>query len=102
MKAPWFAGSFNDGVLIDIYVQPNSKFNRISGTHGQCLKIQLMSAPIEGKANEALRKFISKTLNTSKSHVRIIKGEKSRYKRIFVKNIQQTDVLDILPESAKN
>lgn len=76
----------NGGVVIRILVQPKASKNEIVGFQADELKIRLTSPPVEGAANELCRKFLAKRLRMPKSDIHILSGEKSRHKRLFIKN----------------
>lgn len=63
-------------------VQPGASKNSISGYYGDSLKICLNAPPVDGKANEELIKFLSKTLDIPKSAILIMSGETSRSKLV--------------------
>ena len=65
---------------LSLYIQPGAKKTEISGTHDGRLKIRVNAPPVDGAANEALIKFLSKELGISKSRVTLVSGEKSRMK----------------------
>ncbi|MDA1019932.1 MAG: DUF167 domain-containing protein [Cyanobacteria bacterium] len=46
------------------------------------MKIKLNSPPVDGAANKALIKFLAKYFTVSPSRLKIVKGEKSRYKLV--------------------
>lgn len=69
--------------VIKIKAIPNAKKNRIVQQEG-ILKVYLTSPPIDGKANKALVKILSKYFKVKKSHVRIKKGEKTKQKLIEI------------------
>lgn len=80
----------DDGVWCDLMIKvtPNASRNHITqilddGT----IKMSLATPPVEGKANDALRKFLSKILDVPVSNIRIIRGEKSRNKLIRIKGV---------------
>ncbi len=52
--------------------------------HGDALKIRLAAPPVEGKANEALIKFVAETLRLPKSAVNLKSGQTSRCKVLEV------------------
>jgi len=56
----------------------------VAGTHGETLKIRLAAPPVEGKANEALVRFIAARLGLRLSEVRLVRGENSREKTVRV------------------
>ncbi len=70
-----------------VYIQPGSRKSEICGVHDGNIKIKIQSPPVDGKANEALIAFLSKLLGVSKSSISVISGEKSRVKKIRIKNI---------------
>ncbi|MFH0926379.1 MAG: DUF167 domain-containing protein [bacterium] len=90
-----------EGILFDAYIQPNASRNIICGEYNNALKICLTSPPVEGAANEACIKFLSKSLKISKSQIKIIKGEHQRKKQIFVKGVD-LEQLTILLQLKKN
>lgn len=81
--------SHNNGrIYLSIYVQPGAKKTAVDGVHHGHLKIRLAAPPIEGKANDALCRFLKEILKISRKDIAIVKGEKSRIKTVA---IRQTD-----------
>lgn len=68
---------------IKIKLLPRSSINQIVETDetGE-IKIKIKSPPVDGEANKELIKFLSKEWDIPKSHIKIIKGEKSKHKLI--------------------
>lgn len=81
-----------DGVVLTLHIQPGAKRTECAGLHGEALKIRLAAPPVDGKANEALVAFLSKTLGVSKSSVELISGETSRAKRVRVERVDADEV----------
>lgn len=75
----------NEAVIINVYVQPGAKRTEIVGLYGDSLKIRLTSLPIDGRANDALLNFIAHLFDVSLSQVEIIRGSKSRHKKVTVR-----------------
>lgn len=72
-----------------IRATPNSKRSEIIGWDedpvvGPVLKVRVAAPPVEGKANEELRSFLSKTLGLSRSQVVMEKGDSSRLKTFVI------------------
>jgi uncharacterized protein (TIGR00251 family) len=84
-----------DGVSLTIHVQPNAKRTQSVGWHGDALKIRLASPPIDGAANEALCRFLSRQLDVPMANVIIRSGHSARRKRIFVREISRRQVMTI-------
>jgi len=72
----------NDTVIVNLYVQPGAKRTEVVGFHGDELKIRLTSQPIDGRANDALLKFVAKTFDVPRRNVALIRGGKSRHKKL--------------------
>jgi hypothetical protein len=68
------------GVRLTVHAQPGAKRTEVSGLHGEALKVRIQAPPLEGRANEELIRFLADTLNVPRSHVTLVRGEKSRSK----------------------
>ena len=73
---------------IAVQVMPNAGRSEVAGEVEGALKIRLKALPIEGRANEALVKFIADKLGVSKSRVSVTHGLTSRLKRLEVQTEQ--------------
>lgn len=74
----------DDIVTLTLHVQPGAKRSEISGLHGDALKIRLAAPPVEGRANEALLKFIAGLFDVPLRQVELRHGGQSRHKVIAV------------------
>jgi len=63
---------------------PNAKQSEIVGWEGQTLKVRIAAPPIEGKANEALIKFLADSIGCAPSEIQILKGQSSKNKLLDV------------------
>jgi uncharacterized protein (TIGR00251 family) len=70
--------------LIKVYLQPKSSKNEMVGPYRDGIKVKVTAPPIEGKANEALIRFLSKELGISPSSIEMIKGHHSREKTLRI------------------
>lgn len=52
--------------------------------HGEAIKIAVREAAQDGKANEALIRFVAALLDCPKQRVAVTTGQSSRRKRLFV------------------
>ncbi len=71
---------------IEVKVIPAAKKNAIR-QEDQHLKVYLTATAVDGKANEALIKFLAEQYEVRKSQIEIIKGLKSRRKIIIIRDI---------------
>ena len=73
-----------------VRVQPNARQNQIVGFKEGVLRIRIAASPAEGKANDALIKFLSDCLGVSKSRLSIEKGLTGRTKTISIRRLSQS------------
>jgi hypothetical protein len=73
-----------DVISLTLHVQPGAKRSEIAGLHGEALKIRLAAPPVEGRANEALLKFIAALFDVPLRQVELRQGGQSRHKVIAV------------------
>ena len=74
----------DDDLLLNLYVQPNTKKDELIGEYGNNLKIRITALPVENKANKHLIKFLAKTFSVSSTKVELLKGENQRIKRVKI------------------
>ncbi|MCF7848965.1 MAG: DUF167 family protein [Kiritimatiellales bacterium] len=82
---PWFEEKDGD-IVINLRIIPRAAKNAVQGLHGDALKIRLQAPPVEGKANQALVKFLSKHWKIPRADIEILSGETGRNKRIRIRN----------------
>ena len=70
-----------------VRVQSRASRDEIVGEHQNGLKIRLAAPPLDGRANEALRKLLASRLKVPLAAVRIASGERSRTKRVQVRGV---------------
>ena len=83
MSAGWYQRS-GDIITLVLHVQPGAKQTGVAGLHGEALKIRLAAPPIEGRANEALLRYIADRFGVPLRNVELKQGGQSRHKRIAV------------------
>ncbi len=84
------------GIIFSVWVQPGSSRNEVSGIKESSLVVKLMAPPYENKANSALRQYLADILKIKLRDVELIKGEKSRNKTVFIKNLRKIYLENIL------
>ena len=80
----WFRLAADGRITLTLHIQPGAKKTEFAGLHGDALKIRLAAPPVDGKANEALVKFVAETLKLPKSAVNLKSGQTSRRKVLEV------------------
>lgn len=73
-----------DAITLTLHLQPGAKRSEVAGLHGEALKIRLAAPPIEGRANEALLRFIAERFDVPLRNVELKQGAQSRHKRVEV------------------
>lgn len=86
-----------DGVVFWIEVKPRSRKNEIVDVREGALRLRITAPPLEGAANEACRKLLSKILGISKTSITIKKGETAHKKLIHCRNLTTQDILARIP-----
>jgi uncharacterized protein (TIGR00251 family) len=79
----WFRRS-GDILTLTLHVQPGAKRTDVAGLHGDALKIRLAAPPIEGRANDALLKFIAEAFGVPLRQVELKQGGQSRHKVVAI------------------
>jgi uncharacterized protein (TIGR00251 family) len=73
-----------DVITLTLHIQPGAKRTDVAGLHGEALKIRLAAPPIEGRANDALLKFIAESFGVPVRQVELKQGGQSRHKVVAV------------------
>ena len=81
---PVWCRRFDGGVELAIRVQPGAKRSEVVGLVGSELKVRVAAPPVDGKANQALGRFLASELGVGKRAVEIVRGERSRSKVVRV------------------
>ena len=71
-------------ITLTLHVQPGAKRTDVAGLHGEALKIRLAAPPIEGRANEALLRFIAESFGVTLRQVELKQGGQSRHKIVAI------------------
>lgn len=95
MSASWYQIR-NDVLTLTLHVQPGAKRTEVVGLHGDALKIKLAAPPVEGKANEALLRFVADTFGVPLRNVELKQGGLSRHKVIAISG-SKFHPLDLFP-----
>ena len=72
------------GLIFKVHIQPRAAANQIAGVREDALKIRITAPPVDGEANKACIRLLSKQLKLPKSDLEIIAGAASRTKKILI------------------
>lgn len=88
----WFRAAGDGRLTLTLHIQPGAKKTEFAGLHGDALKIRLAAPPVDGKANEALIRFVAETLGLPKSAVHLKSGQTSRRKVLEVQGAKLSSI----------
>lgn len=77
----------DDGVIIDVYVQPGATRAAQRGRHGDAFKISVTEPAREDRANRALERFLAELFGLRASQVTVRSGHTSRSKRVHLRGV---------------
>jgi uncharacterized protein (TIGR00251 family) len=74
--------------LVNIHVTPNAPQTKMDGLYGEegkeSLRVRLHALPVDGKANEALVKWLAKELGVAQREVTLVRGQTARRKQLRI------------------
>jgi uncharacterized protein len=70
-----------------IRVQPRAKRTEIAGERGGAVVIRVAAPPVDGKANDAVRRLIAQRLGVPRSAVEVVRGESARDKLVRIEGL---------------
>ena len=81
------------GSALPVRVTPRARRNEVVDIlSDNTIKIRLTAPPVEGKANEALIKFLSDLLEVPKSRIEIVAGATGRDKLVSIINMDTEEI----------
>jgi uncharacterized protein (TIGR00251 family) len=80
------------GVRLTVRVQPRASDSRVTGVHGDALKVRLTAPPVDGAANEALVELLAGTFGIPTRAVTIVAGMSSRTKVVQLEGVTEDRV----------
>lgn len=83
-RTSWYRWE-GDDLLLSLRVQPRAKRDELAEPMGDHLRVRITAAPVEGKANAHLRRFLARLFRVPASRVELLGGELARTKRLRVR-----------------
>jgi|SRR5882757_2005600 len=80
---PWIR-SDPAGVLLALRVQPGARRSALIGQYGERLKVAVQAPPVDGKANEALLRYLGSCLDLRPGVMHLVAGAGSRDKSVLI------------------
>ena len=91
-EAPWMS----DEALIAVRVTPRSSKDELLGWQDGTLRVKLRALPVDGRANEALCRYLASLLGVAASDVDVVSGTTARIKRLLVRGLSLEAVMTAL------
>lgn len=77
---------------LQVRVTPRAGRNEVVGWRDDVLLVRLAAPPLDGKANDALLRFLAETLNVPPWDLALTRGHRSRLKRVVVDGLSPHEV----------
>lgn len=81
-ERPFLRVQPDGGVLLELSVSPNARRTQAQGVHGGRLRVRLAAPPVDGKANEALLRWLAEELQAGRQAVTLVRGASARLKQV--------------------
>ena len=87
--------------MISVLVIPRSTQNKMLRQADGTVRAWVTAPPVEGEANEAVRRLLAETLGVSRSLVSLKRGSKSRTKFFEVSGLGDQEIFERIPEVSR-
>ncbi|HAT34065.1 MAG TPA: hypothetical protein DCW29_25450 [Janthinobacterium sp.] len=87
MSKAW-CSALPGGVRVAVQITANAKKTEVIGVLDDVLKVKLHAQPIEGKANEALIRFLADTLSVPRSAITLTHGHTNKRKLLEIMSLK--------------
>ena len=69
-----------DDVLVRVRAQPRARATEVAGVRDGALVVRVSAPPVEGRANDAIRRAVAKAAGVPQSRVELVRGATARDK----------------------
>jgi uncharacterized protein (TIGR00251 family) len=76
-----------DGITLRVRVRPRAARTALAGWREGALVVRLTAPPVEGRANQALARFLGGLLDVAPSAVTVVRGASGRDKLVHVSGL---------------
>jgi uncharacterized protein (TIGR00251 family) len=91
-----------DGLLLPVKARPGAKKNALLGEQSGSLKISVVAAPEQGKANEAIVKLLAEKLQLRRSDVELSRGRSASIKSFLIRGLTRNQLAERLADLLEN
>ncbi len=90
MSTPSWCSALPGGIRLAVQITPNAKKTEVIGVLDDALKLKLQAQPIDGKANDALIRYLAAVLKLPRSAITITHGLSNKKKLLEIKTASLT------------
>ncbi len=83
-------------ITFAVRVVPRASRSEIAGEHDGALRVRVAAPPVEGAANEELRRTLARAFDVPTRAVEIVGGQTSKTKRVRVTGADSRKLLQLL------
>lgn len=80
-----------NGISVLIRVKPRASQSRVLGVKAGLLEVSLAAPPVDGKANDALRRLLAETFDVGIRAIAIVRGELAQKKQVEISGLGLAD-----------
>jgi uncharacterized protein len=77
---------------LDVRLQPRASRDAVVGERSGRVVVRVTAPPVDGAANAALCKLVAKRAGVARGAVRVVRGERSRDKRVRVEGVELAEL----------
>jgi uncharacterized protein len=81
---------------VRVRLRPRGRKDELIGFRDGVLQARVLAPPVDGRANQALCKLIAKRVGVAPSKVAVVRGERSRDKRVRIEGIDSASLERLL------
>jgi hypothetical protein len=85
-----------------VRVQPRASREAILGWQQDALRLAVTAPPVEGEANDALRRLLARALRVAPSAVSVVRGERGRDKVVRVEGMTGVELRSRLADPGRD
>lgn len=80
------------GAMLSVHAVPRAGRSRVSGVRDGRVLVRLAASPVDGDANRELIDLLSGILKTPQTRIRLVRGHRSRRKRLLIEGLSAAAV----------
>ena len=69
-------------IVLDLSISPNAKRTELVGWHDGALRVRLAAPPVDGAANDTLRRWLADELKLTLARIELLRGASGRRKQL--------------------